>query len=99
MRLLVVGPDYRDLSKVKNLTGVYAHDLARELRRRGVDLTFIDGKHPDPVRQFTELQGGYDHALVMGLRWFTHKPLGLATILKTKVNGAVTQMHDGVVHS
>jgi hypothetical protein len=99
MKLLIVGPDMRDLHKVKNFTGVQAFYLARELRRRGVELCFVDGKHPDPLWQLSDIQGAYDHALALGLRWFTHRPAGCATILKTKVKGAVTQLHDGVVHS
>lgn len=99
MKLLVVGPDIRDFRRVKNFTGVQAYYLARELRRRGVELEFVDGKHHEPLKHFTKINGEKcDHALVLGLRWFTHKPPGCAAILKTKVRGAVTQLHDGLVH-
>jgi hypothetical protein len=99
MKLLVVGPDICDFRRVKNFTGVQAYYLARDLRRRGVELQFIDGKHPDPLNHFAQINGEKcDHALVLGLRWFTHNPLGCAAILKTKVKGAVTQLHDGLVH-
>jgi hypothetical protein len=99
MKLLVVGPDIRDFRKVKNFTGVQAFYLARELRRRGVELHFVDAKHPDPVTYFRNVDGkGCDHVLALGLRWFTHQPTGCAIALKTKVPGAVTQLHDGLVH-
>src|SRR5262245_7111792 len=99
MKLLVVGPDIRDIRRVKNFTGVQAFYLARELRARGVDLVFVDGKHPDPLRYLADVDGrDCDHALAFGLRWFTHQPVGCASILATKVKGAVTQLHDGVVH-
>jgi hypothetical protein len=99
MKLLVIGPDIRDFRRVKNFTGVQAYYLARELRRRGVELWFVDGKHVNPLQQLAALDAhGADHVLALGLRWFTHKPIGCATILKGKVNGAVTQLHDGLVH-
>jgi hypothetical protein len=99
MKLLVVGPDIRDIHRVKNFTGVQAFYLARELRKRGVEMHFVKAKHPDLLKHLSEINGhGCDHALALGLRWFTHNPAGCATILKTKVKGAVTQLHDGVVH-
>ena len=99
MKLLVVGPDIRDLRRVKNFTGVYAFYLMRELRKRGVDLYFVDGKNKNPQKYLAEIDGAdCDHALALGLRWFTHQPEGCATILKTKVPGAVTQLHDGLIH-
>src|SRR5262245_2742942 len=99
VKLLVVGPDIRDFRKVKNFTGIQAFYLARELRARGVQLHFVDGKHPDPLSYLAGIDGcGCDHALALGLRWFTHKPIGCASILATKVKGSVTQLHDGVVH-
>jgi len=99
MKLLIVGPDMQDLRKVKNFTGVQAYYLAQELRRRGVKLHFIKNKHPDPLKYFAEVDGaGCDHVLALGLRYFTHQPAGCATILATKVPGAVTQLHDGLVH-
>jgi hypothetical protein len=99
MKLLVVGPDIWDRSRVKNFTGVYAYYLARELRERGVELKFIDGKNPKPLTYFGEIDAeGADHVLALGLRYFTHVPIGCASILKTKVTGAVTQLHDGLVH-
>ena len=99
MKLLVIGPDIRDRRKVKNFTGIQAYYLARELRARGVELVFIDGKHPDPLNQLAEVDPqGCDHVLALGLRWFTHKPVGCASIIGTKIRGKVTQMHDGLVH-
>ena len=99
MKLLVVGPDIQDLNKVKNFTGVQAYYLARELRKRGVKLHFIEAKHADPLRYFADVDGaGCDHVLALGLRWFTHQPVGCAPILASKVPGAVTQIHDGLVH-
>lgn len=98
MRLLIIGPDMQSLDKVKNFTGVQAYYLARELRRRGVELIFIDGKHKDPLQQIASIEQDADHVLALGLRWFTHKPPGLAQLLKATVKGAVTQIHDGLVH-
>ena len=99
MKLLVVGPDIQDLRRVKNFTGVQAFYLCRELRRRGVGLVFVDNKNPDPLRYLADVDGqGCDHVLALGLRWFTHQPVGCATILATKVPGKVTQIHDGLVH-
>ena len=99
MKLLVVGPEIQDIRRVKNFTGIYAFYLARELRKRGVELRFVKGKPPEPLKYLADIDGqGCDHALVLGLRWFTHNPVGCATILKTKVKGAVTQLHDGLVH-
>jgi pterin-4a-carbinolamine dehydratase len=99
MKLLVVGPDIRDIYRVKNFTGVQAFYIARELRRRGVEMHFVKAKHPDLLKHLSEINGhDCDHALALGLRWFTHQPAGCATILKTKVKGGVTQLHDGVVH-
>ena len=99
MKLLVVGPDIRDRRKVKNFTGVQAFYLARELRARGVEMQFVSAKHPDPLRYFAEVDGkGCDHVLALGLRYFTHQPAGCAAVLATKVPGAVTQLHDGLVH-
>ena len=99
MKLLVVGPDIRDIRRVKNFTGVYAYYLGRELRKRGVELHFINGKAKDPLKYLADVDGkGCDHVLALGLRWFTHQPYGCAPILKTKVSGAVTQLHDGLVH-
>lgn len=99
MKLLVVGPDIQDIRRVKNFTGIYAFYLMRELRARGVELVFVKGKPPDPLKYLADIDGqGCDHALVLGLRWFTHNPVGCAAILKTKVKGAVTQLHDGLIH-
>jgi len=99
MKLLIVGPDMRDIRKVKNFTGVYAFYLMRELRKRGIEMRFVDGKHKDPLKYLADVDAsGCDHALALGLRWFTHQPVGCAGILKTKVKGAVTQLHDGLVH-
>ena len=99
MKLLVVGPDIQDLRRAKNFTGIYAFYLARELRQRGVEMCFVDGKAKQPLQYLADIDGrGCDHALALGLRWFTHQPPGCSTILKTKVRGAVTQLHDGVVH-
>src|SRR5215813_9214207 len=99
MKLLVVGPDISDFRKVKNFTGIQAYYLARELRARGVELHFVSGKHPEPLRYLADIDGcGCDHALALGLRWFTHQPRGCAHVLATKVKGAVTQLHDGLVH-
>ena len=99
MKLLVVGPDIRDIRRVKNFTGVYAYYLGRELRNRGVTLHFIDGKNKNPLKYLADVDGrDCDHVLALGLRWFTHQPFGCAAILKTKVPGAVTQLHDGLVH-
>ena len=99
MKLLVVGPDIQDIRKVKNFTGIYAYYLAREFRARGVELVFADGKHPEPLRYLADVDPqGADHVLAFGLRWFTHQPIGCAAILKTKVPGAVTMLHDGLVH-
>ena len=99
MKLLVVGPDMRDLRRVKNFTGVQAFYLMREFRNRGVEMVFANPKHPNMIDYLTHLDGqGCDHVLALGLRWFTHQPKGCATILKTKTNGAVTMLHDGLVH-
>lgn len=99
MKLLVIGPDMRDLGRVKNFTGVQAHYLARELRKRGVALQFIEHKNPDPLRYFESIDAiGCDHVLALGLRYFTHQPVGCAEVLKRKVPGAVTMLHDGLVH-
>jgi hypothetical protein len=100
MKLLIIGPDIQDLSKVKNFTGVQAYYLMRELRASGVELVFANGKHPRPLEYLAEVDTqGADHVLALGLRWFTHQPEGCAAILKQRVPGAVTQLHDGVVHS
>ena len=99
MKLLIVGPDIRDIRRVKNFTGVQAFYLCRELRKRGVELSFINGKSKDPLRYLADVDGkDCDHVLALGLRWFTHQPEGCATILKTKTKGAVTQLHDGLIH-
>jgi hypothetical protein len=99
MKLLIVGPDLQDLQRVKNFTGVQAYYLCREFRARDIELVFAKGKHPQMLEYLAGLDGqGADHVLALGLRWFTHQPLGAATILKTKVSGAVTQLHDGLVH-
>jgi hypothetical protein len=102
MKLLVLGPDIRDRRKVKNFTGQQAFYLARELRARGVALEFIEWKFGknDPLPYLRDVDPrGADHVLAMGLRWFTHQVPGCAIALKTKTMGAVTQMHDGVVHN
>jgi hypothetical protein len=99
MRLLIIGPDIRDLRKVKNFTGIYAFYLMRELRHRGVELVFVSGKAPDMLKHLAAIDGkGCDHALALGLRWFTHQVPGCSAIVRTKVKGAVTQLHDGLVH-
>src|SRR5262245_45348188 len=99
MKLLVIGPDLSDFRRVKNFTGIQAYYLMRELRKRGVELQFVSGKHHDPLRYLADIDStGCDHALALGLRWFTHQPVGCAKVLHTKVPGAVTQMHDGLVH-
>ena len=77
---LVVGPDIRDIRKVKNFTGIQAFYLARELRKRGVELRFVDGKATRPLRYLADVDGaGCDHVLALGLRWFTHQPAGCAS--------------------
>lgn len=99
MKLLIVGPDIRDLNKVKNFTGVQAYYLMEQLRKRGVGLHFIENKNPKPLEYFKDVDGaGCDHVLALGLRYFTHQPIGCAALLKAKVPGAVTQLHDGLVH-
>lgn len=99
MRLMVVGPDIRDLRKVKNFTGVQAYYIARELTKRGVELRFVEHKPEHPLEYFKSVSGaGCDHVLALSLRYFTHNPVGCATILRAKVPGAVTHMHDGLIH-
>lgn len=99
MKLLIIGPDIRERETIKNFTGVYAFYLMRELRLRGVELFFVDGKPADPLAYFQAIDvPGCDHALALGLRWFTHQPPGLARLIATRVGGAVTQLHDGLVH-
>lgn len=102
MKLLIIGPEMNDFGKVKNFTGVQAFYIARELRALGVELQFVKSKIPPGADMREHLNAieatGCDHVLALGLRWFTHQPKGCAEILKTKVPGAVTQMHDGVVH-
>ena len=88
VKLLVVGPDIQDLRKVKNFTGVQAYYLMRELRKNGVEMQFIEGKHPKPLEYFADVDAtGCDHVLALGLRYFTHNEVGCDTILKTKVPG------------
>jgi hypothetical protein len=99
MRLLVIGPDIQDIRRVKNFTGIYAFYLMRELRRRGVELHFVNAKAPDMLEHLARVDGrDCDHCLALGLRWFTHQVPGCAATMKTKVKGAVTQLHDGIVH-
>jgi hypothetical protein len=99
MKLLIIGPDIRDIRRVKNFTGIYAFYLLRELRKRGVHMQFVDGKNRDPIKYLADIEGvGCDHCLALGLRWFTHQPPGCSAIMKTKVKGAVTQLHDGLIH-
>jgi hypothetical protein len=99
MKLLIIGSDLKDKRKVKNFTGVVSHYLSIELRKRGIDLHFIESKHPDPLAYFADVDvQGCDHVLAYGLRYFTHKPVGCASILGSKIKGKVTQMHDGLVH-
>src|SRR4051794_34130117 len=99
MKLLIIGPDMRDLGRVKNFTGIQAYYLARELRKRGVELAFVNPKHPKPLSYLAEVDTqGADHVLALGLRWFTHQPEGCAAVIKSRIKGAVTQLHDGVVH-
>jgi hypothetical protein len=48
MKLLIIGPDIQDLSKVKNFTGVQAYYLMRELRASGVELVFATSPRAAP---------------------------------------------------
>jgi len=109
MKILVIGPDIRDRQRVHNFTGVQAFYICRELRRRGVELEFAHskfnspdaikkGKPTDPVKYFSSLKTDADHILALGLRYFTTVPQECGRILKSKVRGAVTHMHDGVIH-
>jgi hypothetical protein len=99
MKLLVIGPDITDIRRVKNFTGVQAFYLCRELRKRGVELHFVKPKAPDILEHLARVDGmGCDHCLALGLRWFTHQVPGCSAVMKTKVKGAVTQLHDGVVY-
>jgi hypothetical protein len=90
----------RERIRIKNFTGVYAFYLMRELRKRGIQLHFIDPKPPNPIEYFAHNAEipECDHCLVLGLRHLTHLPVGCARALKGRVKGAVTQIHDGLIH-
>lgn len=102
MKILILGPELRDFNRVKNFTGVQAYYIARELRAAGVELVFAKNKVKEGQDMLEHVKAidpqGADHVLALGLRWFTHQEKGCAAILKAKVPGAVTQMHDGLVH-
>jgi hypothetical protein len=98
VKLLLIGPQVPERAAIKNYTGVQSFYLARELRRRGVKLEFVDSCLPDEA--YGETGVDCDHVLALGLRWFTKRSIGLARRIRQRLGlkGAVTQLHDGLVH-
>lgn len=102
MRLLLIGPEARDRETLRNFSGVWSHYLTREFEKAGVGVRFDAPMNRTAVRQ-SELVDyyrnlpldGIDHVLALGTRYFEKVPVDCAGVLRSRLNGAVTQLHDG----
>lgn len=103
MKLLLIGPEVTDINKAHNFSGVWSYYIARELRRRGVELRFDPPQHKlyglDSIVHYQSLNlSDIDHILALGTRYFTKIPRECADILRNSCHGAVTQIHDGPIY-
>lgn len=106
MKLLIIGPQYETLDGVRNFSGVWAYYLTRELRRMGVELSFVDQVHKNGWSDIKMLRwhrdldlSNVDHVLALGTRYFDRVPKdcghSLQRALRRKGRGWVGQIHDG----
>ncbi len=103
MKLLLIGPQVDDINKAYNFSGVWSYYIARELRRRGVELQFdLQQRYRDDwlIDYYKGLDlNGIDHILALGGRYFTKIPKDCAAVLRRRCAGAVTQIYDGPLDS
>lgn len=99
MKILIIGDEVSDRNRVSCYTDVMAFYVCQELRKRGIDLVFVNGgteEEPTPLKQVANWPlEGVDHVLALGLRYFTRTQA--AQVLSRKIRGAVTQTHDGAL--
>lgn len=102
MRLLLIGPEARELQAVRNFSGVWSHYLTQEFERAGIEVGFEPSLSRTPLRpgevvnHYRHLPlDGYDHIIALGTRYFEKVPAECASVLRSRFRGAVTQLHDG----
>ncbi len=93
MRLLLLGLEVSDLSRVRNFSGVYSYFLTRALREAGAEVVFADPPPSAAAYLLLELHG-IDHILGMHSRHFDRAPDGCLVVLRGRFQGAVTQLSD-----
>lgn len=92
MKILIIGPEVRDRSAIKDYGGVWSFYLAQELRRREIEVAFAKGS-TDPEYWRTLNVEGVDH--VIGLnRYWSKVPRKCAGILRERIAGSVAQIAD-----
>jgi hypothetical protein len=101
MKLLLIGPEVKDLHDARNFSGVWSYYLAREFRRRGIALRFAPQQKPaDALVHYQSMSlGDINHIVALGTRYFTKVPHEVAKELRRRCRGAVTQVHDGPMFS
>jgi hypothetical protein len=97
VRLLLIAPEVPGRESIRNYSGMWAYYLVREFEAAGVDLIFDPPQHrgADAVEHYARLQVEADHVLALGTRYFEKVPRECIGVLRRKVAGAVTQLHDG----
>jgi len=92
MRVMIVGPEIRARSAIKDYGGVWSFYLTQELRRRDCEVVFAKGS-TDPEYWRTLNVDGVEH--VVGLnRYWSKVPVKCAAILRERVSGSIGQIAD-----
>lgn len=93
MKILLIGPEVAERSKIRDFGGVWSFYLARELRGFGHDVVFC--KASDDPAFYAELNvSGVDHAIAIGGRFWSKVSHECWKALKQRIPGAVGQISD-----
>jgi len=92
MKILIIGPEIRERSAIKDYGGVWSYYLTEELLRRDIEVVFAKGStDPDYWRALNV--PGVEH--VIGLnRYWSKVSVKCAAILRERVSGSIAQIAD-----
>jgi hypothetical protein len=93
LRILLIGQRVERREDIRNFSGVWSFYLARELEARGVGVRFAPASMV-PADYASMNVEGVDHVVALGTRHFSKVDPLCATILRRRIPGAITQIHD-----
>lgn len=96
MKILLIGHRVERREDLFNFSGVWSFYLRREFEARGVEVVFMPACK-DVLAYSCFSDGFADHVIALGTRFFTKAQNGCASVLRARIPGAVTQLHDAAV--